>query len=78
MDCSFCKELETTKFENKKLRTELIRYGMNIKIHYKVALVEVHERFQWGLESRESFVHEAKGFYYCPLCGRRLKDGAQI
>ena len=73
-NCSFCKELEITKTENKKLGEELKKHKMKLKVHYKIALVEVHERYHWGLMGKETFTHKEKGFYYCPLCGRKIRE----
>ena len=47
---------------------------MTLKVHYNIALVEVHERYHWGLMGKETFTHKEKGFYYCPLCGRKIRE----
>ena len=78
--CSFCQDLATTKAYNLKMIEELHSYNTKLKVHYMVALVEVHDRLyqpkytkKGSLQSRERFSHEPKGFYYCPVCGKKLR-----
>ena len=78
--CSFCHDLEVTKANNEKLNDELWKDNVKLRVHYMVSLVEVHDRLyqpkytkKGSLQSRERFSHEPKGFYYCPVCGKKLR-----
>lgn len=82
--CSFCQDLEITKANNAKLSEELRKENTRLSVHYMVSLVEIHDRLYSPkysktsrLQGRAEYTHQPKGFYYCPLCGRRLKDGSE-
>lgn len=81
--CSFCHDLEVTKANNEKLNDELWKDNVKLRVHYMVSLVEIHDRLykpkyskSTKLQAKQTYTHQPKGFYYCPLCGRKIKDGS--
>lgn len=79
MECSFCKELETTKEHNRRLSNSMRRFGKALAVHYKVVLVEHQETHELDgfkqvgkVLSKTTYPHAERYIHYCPVCGKKL------
>lgn len=75
--CSFCKDYEDTLRQNLKEIRICQNEGIRRRFKYKVRLIEYPERYIYSWQSDGEFGHKPVRFYYCPVCGKRLKDGSE-
>lgn len=71
--CTFCQDFEDTNRVNLREIRECALIGIRRRYRYRVQLIEEQQNYGKSWISTSNFGHKPIPFFYCPVCGKKLK-----